>query len=186
MKPEETMARWMTHKKDEWQFKWLLLGQSLFCSGCHMVRTCSFLDVNPERYIYPARRGQNNQLLLPVYYKYKHGFIDEPLYNYITYRKSMSTPDSIREMAMDRIYEYLNLLKYTFTKINLDEDTKEFCMRHLRELEWKNVSAVYCMYGEPFNFLKLYCKLKMYNTKSRKEIKRIIIAFFSVFKKKTQ
>ena len=58
--PVGTMASWLKHKEDEWQFEWLLKGQSLFCPGCHMLRTTSFLDVNPDRYIYPARTKQPN------------------------------------------------------------------------------------------------------------------------------
>lgn len=174
--PVGTMASWLKHKEDEWQFEWLLKGQSLFCSGCHMLRTTSFLDVNPDRYIYPARRGQNNQMLLPIYYKYKHGFIDEPLYNYIVYKKSMSTPDITEESALDRINEYLELLRWTFKQIMFDEKTEKMCMEELRKIQWNDMSKIFVEYGHPILFLKLYFSLKMYQTEMKKELKSVLLS----------
>ena len=85
---------------NENQFELLLKEQSIFCPGCHMVRTQALLDVNPNRDIYEARRGQNWQILLPIYYKYKRGFIDEPLYNYIVYPVSMSHEEESLEKEL--------------------------------------------------------------------------------------
>lgn len=53
------------YNTEEEQFEYMLLGKSIFCSGCHMVKTKAFLDVNPNREIFEARRGQNWQMLLP-------------------------------------------------------------------------------------------------------------------------
>ncbi|NTW98357.1 MAG: glycosyltransferase family 2 protein, partial [Geobacteraceae bacterium] len=64
------------------QFEFLIIGESIFCSGCHMMRADVFRDTHPDGQIYNARRGQNWQMLLPVYYKHKRYFLDEPLYNY--------------------------------------------------------------------------------------------------------
>lgn len=174
-KPVGTMANYMQHIGEEWQFKWLLLGQSLFCSGCHMLRTSCFLDVNPNRYIYPARRGQNNQMLLPIYYKYKHGYINEPLYNYIVYNHSMSTPDTTEEMALNRINEYIALLKWTFEQINMKEQDITFCDNKLRQIEWYEKSEIYFKFSKPLDALRIYFKLRMYKTESKKEIKRVLL-----------
>ncbi len=56
--PIGTVAGWMKHIREPWQFRYMLQGQSVYCSGCHMLRTSCFLKVNPSRRIYPARRGQ--------------------------------------------------------------------------------------------------------------------------------
>ena len=173
-KPIGRVAEWMKYINEEWQFKYLLQGQSIYCSGCHMLRTRCFLDVNPDRNIYPARRGQNNQMLLPIYYKYKHGFIDEPLYNYIIYKKSMSSPDITEEKALDRHKEYLTLLQETLKTIRLDESMKKFCDKELKRIEWDRFSDIYIRYGQIIKFLKLYLKLKIYRTEQKQEIKRII------------
>lgn len=109
------------HKNlDQKQFLHLLLGKSIFCSGCHMVRAKAFLDVNPNRYIYPAKRGQNWQMLLPLYYKYDRGFIDEPLYAYINYRSSMSK-DHNKEEILYRISEHDEIIYHTLKQINMPE-----------------------------------------------------------------
>ena len=130
----------------------------------------------PDRYIYPARRGQNNQMLLPIYYKYKHGFIDEPLYNYIVYKKSMSTPDITEESALDRINEYLELLRWTFKQIMFDEKTEKMCMEELRKIQWNDMSKIFVEYGHPILFLKLYFSLKMYQTEMKKELKSVLLS----------
>lgn len=109
---------------DEEQFEHMIKGKSIFCSGCHMIRTTAFLDVNPNREIYEARRGQNWQMLLPVYYKYKRGFIDEPLYDYIIYKNSMSSGDDTREKKIIRENEHLAIVKNTLESMSITSQEK--------------------------------------------------------------
>lgn len=110
------------------QFDLLLNGDSIFCSGCHMVRTEAFLQVNPQREIYPARRGQNWQLLLPLYYKYNRYFLDKPLYNYVIYQNSMSRNDTTMEKQLFRYNEHETILVATLKQIeeNLNVDLHRF------------------------------------------------------------
>lgn len=109
---------------DENQFLYLLLGKSIFCSGCHMMRSSMFLDVNPNREIFEARRGQNWQMLLPVYYKYKRGFINEPLYSYIVYKNSMSSGDDTKENKIIRENGCLEIIKNTLEMMNISDKDK--------------------------------------------------------------
>ena len=90
-----------------------------------MVRSSAFLDVNPNREIYEARRGQNWQMLLPVYYKYKRGFIDEPLYNYIIYKNSMSSGDDTKEKKIIRENEHLAIVKNTLENMSITTKEKD-------------------------------------------------------------
>jgi len=99
------------------QFELLLNGDSIFCSGCHMIRTSAFLNVNPKREIYAARRGQNWQLLLPVYFKYDRFFLDKPLYNYIIYPNSMSKDSDTIESKLKRYEEHEQILCSTLSMI---------------------------------------------------------------------
>jgi len=101
------------------QFELLLRGKSIFCAGCHMVRSSAFLDVVPQRKIYPARRGQNWQMLLPVYYKYKRVFIDEPLYGYVIHKTSMSAADDTKEKWCIRYREHLDIVMTTLDSIDM-------------------------------------------------------------------
>lgn len=112
---------------DEYQFEYHLKAQSIFCCGCHMIRKKAFLDVNPNREIYPARRGQNWQMLLPVYYKYKRGFLDEALYNYIIYDSSMSTVERTKESRIKRFKEHYDIIENTLNRICMpDKERKKY------------------------------------------------------------
>ena len=104
---------------EENQFVHMLLGKSLFCPGCHLIRFDSFIKANGGRDIYPAKHGQNWQLLLPIYYGAKHGYIDEPLYKYRVSASSMSSffdTASTKEIY-DRRKEYLDLVHATLNRI---------------------------------------------------------------------
>ncbi len=135
--------------KQDNQFELMLNGDSVFCSGCHMVRTEAFLEANPERSIYPAKRGQNWQMLLPVYYKHKRYFLNKPLYNYIIYKSSMSKGANTMEKFLLRYGEHEEILNATLKQIeknhgvNLDEyfkfiADKYFKLRLKVALEYKN------------------------------------------------
>ncbi|MBQ8000122.1 MAG: glycosyltransferase family 2 protein [Ruminococcus sp.] len=109
------------------QFLLHLRGKSIFCSGCHMIRSTAFLDMTPSRQIYPARRGQNWQMLLPVYYKYKRVFIPEPLYGYITYENSMSGGDVTKDKKIFRFNEHLEIISHTLNAIPMpDKERKKY------------------------------------------------------------
>ncbi len=56
----------------------------------YMLRMEAFLDVNPEKEIIPSRYGQNIQMLMPISYKYKCGYIKEYLYGRVDTENSLS------------------------------------------------------------------------------------------------
>ena len=120
-----------TNSKED-QFYEMLMGRSIFCSGCHLVRIECFDKANPERDIYPARHGQNWQMLLPIYYHYKRGFINEPLYKYGIYENNMTaqlTHMPTRKIS-ERNYEYIEIIKKTLEKIpGIDPDYRSYCER---------------------------------------------------------
>lgn len=117
-------------KKDlmnPYQFENHLRSKAIFCCGCHMVRTSAFLDAIPDRQIYPARRGQNWQMLLPIYYKYKQAFLNEPLYAYVLYKSSMSSGDVTKEQYIKRYNEYKDIIANTLKRINmLEKERKKY------------------------------------------------------------
>lgn len=99
------------------QFINLLEEKSIYCCGCHMAKANMFFEVNPDRKIYPARRGQNWQMLLPLYFKYDRYFLNKPLYNYVMYQNSMSRGDDGYERRLYRFNEHEIILQETLTKI---------------------------------------------------------------------
>ena len=115
----------MIHSSEPMQFEYLLKEQSIFCPGCHMVRMSAFDDVNPEHDIYPARRGQNWQMLLPIYYKYPRFFISEPLYGYVIYPKSMSQGDANLEQHLMRLDEHETIILETLKRMQIDDSTRK-------------------------------------------------------------
>ena len=71
-------------------FTALTLGKTNNWAGTYMLRTEVLFATYPDRNIFPSRLGQNFQLLLPVSYKRKFGYIDEPLMDYYLYDDSHS------------------------------------------------------------------------------------------------
>ncbi len=157
--PRYRLASWVKYKFDTFQFYHMLRGQSLFCPGCHMVRVKHFRNVNPQMHIYPARRAQNMQMLLPIYYKYKRGFIDEPLYNYIKYNQSMSTPDKDLKNAIKRNKEYYKTIKVTLKTIKLQYHERVRCCFLLYEQRAYSNYYIYKKFSKPF--LAYCCKINL-------------------------
>lgn len=123
--PIKCEAERFEHRFEPNQFELLLQEESHFCAGCHMVRMSDFDKVNPNREIYPARRGQNWQLLLPLYYRFSRYFLDEPLYSYIVYADSMSAGDSTQEKELQRWAEHEEIIRQTLKRIPLTQEETE-------------------------------------------------------------
>lgn len=107
------------------QFENHLRGEFIFCCGCHMLRASAFLEAVPTRQIYPARRGQNWQMLLPVFYKFKHAYLDEPLYAYILYRTSMSAGDTTKEQYLHRYNDHRDIIRNTLASIDMPQKERK-------------------------------------------------------------
>lgn len=140
------------------QFLYMLKSKSIFCPGCHMIRTSAFLEVNPDRKIFPARRGQNWQLLLPVYYKHKRGFIDEPLYGYVIYPNSMSRGDDTKEKKIFRFNEHLEIITNTLNRMIMPEKDRKRYMRIYKGYYYRQmygVNAVHKCYKEALKYFAL-------------------------------
>lgn len=123
-KPIARGASKLVHNADENQFWHLLTANSLFMPGCHMVRTEDFLKVNPTRSIYPARRGQNWQLLLPVYYRFPRAFLNEPLFNYLQMKNSMSKDHGDPKKELYRCDEHLDIITQTLKRMEMTEQDR--------------------------------------------------------------
>lgn len=78
-------------------FDGLLFGKTNNWAGSYMIRTDALFSFYPDRNIYPSRFGQNMQILLPVAYSRKFGYIDEPLMAYVLHEDSHSQARSPEE-----------------------------------------------------------------------------------------
>lgn len=117
--PIQKVSSGCTNNTDENQFWHLLDADSIFCAGSHMMRAECFLRCYSDRQIYPARRGQNWQMLLPVYYHYKRYFMNEPLYYIVSYPQSMSK-DPTMEAILYRCDEHEEIIKNTLAVIDMN------------------------------------------------------------------
>lgn len=106
-----------------------LLTERVSCTnGRYMLRSSCFLDVNPKREIYKSRAGQNWQMLIPIAYKYKCGYIDEPLFNYVVRMDSHSHSDEniSEEVTLKKLENHqdilLNILNEMFGKKSKYDD----------------------------------------------------------------
>lgn len=75
-------------------------------AGSYMIRTYKLFDFYKDRNIIESKYGQNLQLLLPLSYRAKAGFIDKPLMKYIKQENSLS------QLQGDINLEIKNLLGY--------------------------------------------------------------------------
>lgn len=107
--------------KNEYIFDDLVLEKKYMCCGCYMIRSSAFLDVNKNRSIYCGNSGQNWQIVLPVAYKYKCGYIDELLYTYI--KRDLSHSRSLKKLedVIKRSYEHEKTLIETLIRIDMDD-----------------------------------------------------------------
>ena len=103
----------------------LLLEKDIWIApGCYMARRDAFLSVNPRREIYPSRAGQNWQMLLPLAYKYKCGYIDEPLFTYVVRSGSHSHSVCGFSEQLQRCDDHKDILEKTIDSINMSINDK--------------------------------------------------------------
>lgn len=76
--------------KDRFLFDNVISGNVVYTPCGWMLRMSAFLDVNPEKEIFPSRYGQDIQMLLPISHKYKCGYIPEVLYGRVDRPTSLS------------------------------------------------------------------------------------------------
>lgn len=115
-----------------------------FCPGCHMVRTSSFKEVNPKMDIFEGRRGQNYQLLLPMLYRFKFGYIDECLYHYIVYKDSMSRGDNSFVKWEERNEGLQSYILETLERMEMtDSDYKYYKELTIQKYIYQNACRAY-------------------------------------------
>ena len=88
-------------------FEMLMHGETFNWAGSYMVRADVLLSFYKERAFYPSRFGQNLQIMIPVSYKNKSGFIDKPLMEYIRVENSLTKerdPVRAKEKSVKNAY----------------------------------------------------------------------------------
>ena len=116
-----------------------IVSENLYmCCGCYMIRASAFLSVNKNREIYCDNGGQNWQMILPVAYSYKCGFIDEALYTYVIYKDSHSRNINGLDKIIERNYAHERTLKETLKRIDMDANRLKIYINKVEERYLKN------------------------------------------------
>lgn len=160
------------------QFSLLLDGKGVFCCGCHMLRMKALDDVIPNREIFPARRGQNWQILLPIYYKYKGAFLDIPLYNYIDHPRSMSKDEQNIDSIINRCCEHEMIIMDTLSRIEESQNVKLIKEKDFVRLKFINTKLMASKdYNDTNLYIQEYKKKKRYGVTIREKLTYIRMRF---------
>lgn len=124
--------------KDTNLFDGLIGGQATNWAGSYMIRTQELFEVYPTREIYPSRFGQNMQILLPLAYKRKFGFIDEPLMIYYlqdTSHSQAATPEERKKKEDLNFYGYRDIYLKMLNMIVKDQKEYNYYLNIIES--WK-------------------------------------------------
>lgn len=99
-------VRTAKEKNEENIFESILLGRTNNWPSTFMVNTEMLFSHLKDKEIYISPYGQNMQLMLPIAYYYKSGFIDKPLMRYVSYGESASrTMDKRKQLNLINGFE---------------------------------------------------------------------------------
>lgn len=110
-------------------FEDLLFGKTNNWAGSYMVKSSVLFEIYPDKIVPMNRFGQNLQILMPVVYQNKTGFIDEPLMKYIKHDASFTTAVKSYQEKYIQLIEFkkirksmLDLLKIKDEKLTMGLD----------------------------------------------------------------
>lgn len=118
------LTRNVTEQEDNLFEDFITANNVYYVPGGFMVRSEALLKVIPNREIYADRWGQNYQILLPMAYHYKCGYIHEVLYKYVVRENSHSRKEKTYEEKMERTYHHENLLLTILKGMMIPEEEK--------------------------------------------------------------
>lgn len=146
-------------------FDRLFYGYSYPYPGTYMIRTSAYDSIYRGKGIFPSRYGQNSQLLLPIAYKYKVGYINEPLMKY-TVRSDSLSHSSQPEKQLMMIKGFCEIGK-EINRIIFSGDEKAYWDRKVELLYAENI-LMYAYYtreketaNKYYNVLVHYSKVSL-------------------------
>ena len=103
--------------------------------GIFLVRMDWFDKCNPNRYLYNSRGGQNYQLLLPITYKGKCGYLDEVVYRYRIRDNSHYHSVTETKKKIERCDIHQKIILETFKIIKFDSFIEK--IKYIRRIKKK-------------------------------------------------
>lgn len=113
-------------------FDALIRDKGVYCLDiAYLARTEALFTALGGRRIVESPAGQNYQLLLPLAYCYRCGFINEPLVAYVAREGSHSNSFTFYEAQIERIHEFEELLHKVIRTIPMIEEERELYGRYI-------------------------------------------------------
>jgi len=157
---EKLLSHNNPNRFDRNHFYQCLMSNTIFNAACYMVRMDRFDETHPNRKIYDYKYGSNQQILLPLYYHWNRGFIDEPLSLCVTRPSSLS---KLKKTLKEEMEHDLNYQKMLFSLIDGIEMLEEDRLLYKDRVEI-NVQKDFLLFGinyhdedlfqEAYEFLK--------------------------------
>ena len=154
-------------KRTEDVFTALVEGKTNNWAGSYTVRTSALFAFYPDREIYPSRFGQNLQILMPLTYRRRSGFLDEPQMNYHIQENSLShtsaaDPKEQMEIFIKNQKEYCGIRIHLVRQIT---ETREEAENYIRLGKATAVTITdvieYCRLFCPSTVFPLRCLRKL-------------------------
>lgn len=97
-----------------------------FHFGCAMVKTADFDKVVKDREIFPSKYGHNWQLLLPMFYHYKSGYVDKPMFYFVVRSDSLSNSVEHEnyQKKIDMYEGHYEIIEKTLLNMNVPDSEK--------------------------------------------------------------
>ena len=102
----------------------IYLKNVFYAPGGYMVRASAVDETIPNREIYPGRGGQNVQMLLPIAYRGRYGYMDEFLYKYYIRTSSHSHSIDTAEKTIRQYGQFEALLLHTLKRMSAEVYTQ--------------------------------------------------------------
>lgn len=155
--------------KDDFFTDLLISRNVVFCPGIYIMRTDSFFKWVPDGKINESRIGQNYQILLPVIYHEKWGYINKTLYKYILHTNSHSNKDSDKyEHEVMRFKKHENTL-YELLNDICDQDDLQCYMDLVYSHFHKFYLRLANQYGKKDDLKRIYKELSKVDGNGFKE-----------------
>ena len=103
-------------------FEDLIYEQNILYANAWLVRREAFFRAHPTKKIFESRQGQNWQLLLPLAYRCKLGYVNEPLGVCVRREDSHSHQKRDARQAVQRNLDFLELLTHTIKDLHVPNE----------------------------------------------------------------
>lgn len=117
----------------------------IYGPGTVMATREAILKAIPTRKIYESKQGQNWQLILPLAYYFKCGYIEKPLFKCVTHSDSHSRKERSIEEILQRIDGFIEILSNTIYSIvdMSDTEKKEWVLKIERKYAHRRLKIYY-------------------------------------------